>query len=155
VDPAYAVAVDRAAQLRGEAAQVEKSIRHYEAVLRRDQEQGDRRWREMGFLRQVMHKSGARPDPWMRHHERGERHAIEELDKLDPRRVALAPQLPAAEKEMAAAFTRAEPAAAAELATREERAGLAREILEERRQQEQARERRQERSHDRDYGMER
>jgi hypothetical protein len=56
---------------------------------------------------------------------------------------------------MAAAFTRAEPAVAAELATREERAGLTREILEERRQQEQARERQQERSRDRDYGMER
>jgi hypothetical protein len=71
--------------------------------------------------------------------------AVEALDKLEPRRAELARQLPQAENEEAAAFARAQPAAAAELATRQERGNLAREILAERRQQdreqEQARER--------------
>jgi hypothetical protein len=48
------------------------------------------------------------------------------------------------------------PAAAAELAKRQERASLAREIMAERRQeQDQARERQRERDRDRDQGMER
>jgi hypothetical protein len=68
----------------------------------------------------------------------------------------LARQLPEAEKEEAAAFERAKPAAAVELATRQERGSLAREILAERRQeQDQARERQREQSRDRDHGMER
>jgi hypothetical protein len=154
VDPAYAAAADRTALLREEAAQVEKSIRQYEGVLRRDQEQGDRRWQEMSFVRQVMHKTGIRPDHALGINEGVERMAVEALDKLEPRRSALARQLPEAEKEQGAAFERAQPAAAAELAKRQERAGLAREVLEERRQQDQARERQRERSRDRDHGIE-
>jgi hypothetical protein len=154
VDPAYAAAADRAALLRDEAAQVEKSIRHYEGVLRRDQEQGDKRWQEMGFLRQVMYKTGVRPDHALGINEGVERTAVEALDKLEPRRATLARQLPEAEKEQVAAFERAEPAGATELAKRQERASLAREIIAERRQeQDQAHER--ERGRDRDRGMER
>ena len=90
----------------------------------------------------------------MRLSEDGERSAADALDKLEPRRSALAGQLPEAGKEEAAAFERAQPAAAAELAKRQERGNLAREIIAERRQeQDQARER--ERSRDREQGMER
>jgi hypothetical protein len=141
VDPAYAAAADRTALLREEATQVEKEIRHYAGVLRHDQQQGDKRWQEMGFLRQVMHKTGMRRDHALGVNEGAEHMAVEALDKLEPRRAALVRQLPEAEKKEAAAFERAQPVAAAELAKRQERAGLAREVLEERRQQDQARER--------------
>jgi hypothetical protein len=133
VDPAYAAAADRTALLREEAAQVEKSIRQYEGVLRRDQEQGDRRWQEMGFLRQVMHKTGMRRDHALGMNEGAEHMAVEALDNLELRRAALARHLPEAEKDEAAAFERAEPAAAAEQTKRQERATLAREIIAERR----------------------
>ena len=55
--------------------------------------------------------------------------AVEALGKPAPRRAELGQQLPHAEKEEAAAFARAEPAAAAELAKRQERASLACEII--------------------------
>jgi Ti-type conjugative transfer relaxase TraA len=152
VDPAYAAA-DRSALLREETAAVEKQIGHYEGVVRHYTVEGDKRWHEMGFLRQVMHKAGVSKDRWMDLSEDGERSAADELDKLGPRRAVLARQLPEAEKEEAAAFERAQPAAAAELAKRQKRGNLAREIIAERRQeQDQARER--ERSRDRDQGME-
>jgi hypothetical protein len=154
VDPAYSAAADRTALLRKEAAQVEKSIRQYEGVLRRDQKQGDKRWWEMGFLRQVMHKTGVRRDHALDMNEGIEHMAVAALDKLEPRRAALARELPEAEKVEAAAFRCAQPAAAAELAKRQERGNLAREIIAERRQaQEQGRERN--RNRDRDLGMER
>jgi hypothetical protein len=156
VDPVYAAAADRTADLRNEATEVEKSIQHYEGVLRRDLVQGDRRWREIGFLRQVMHKTGVRRDHTLGLNEGAERMAVAALDKLEPRRAAVARQHPEAAKEEAAAFARAQPAAAAELAKRQERASLAREIMAERRQeQNQARERQRERDRDRDQGMER
>jgi hypothetical protein len=156
VNPVYAATADRTAELRQEAAQVEKSIRHYESVLHRDHAQGDRRWREMGFLRQVMHKTGLRRDHALGLNEGVERMAVEALDKLEPRRAELAHQLPEAGEQEAAAFARAHPAAAAELAKRRERASLAREVIAERRQEQyQARERQRERTRDRDYGMER
>jgi hypothetical protein len=107
----------------------------------------------MGFVRQVMHKTGIRPDHALGINEGVERMAVETLDKLEPRRSALARQLPEAEKEEATAFERAQPTAAAELAKRQERATLAREVLAERRQQDVARERQRERGRDR--GMER
>jgi hypothetical protein len=79
---------------------------------------------------------------------------VEALDQLEPRRSALARELPEAEEVEAAAFGRAQPAAAAELAKRQERGNLARKIIAERRQkQDQAREREQRR--DRDHGMDR
>jgi hypothetical protein len=156
VDPVYAASADRTAQMRQEAAEVAKSIRHYEGVLHRDREQGDRRWQEMGFLRQVMHKTGMRRDHALGMNQGAEHMAVEALDNLEPRLAALARQLPEAGKEEAAAFGRAEPAAAAELAKRQERASLAREIIAERRpEQDRARERERGRSHDRDHGVER
>jgi hypothetical protein len=103
-----------------------------------------------------MHKTGVRPDHALGINEGVERMAVEALDKLEPRRSALARQLPEAENEEAAAFERAQPAAAAELAKRQERGNLAREIIAERRQeQDQARERQREQNRDRDHGMER
>jgi hypothetical protein len=59
LDPAYAVAGERAEQLRKQTAEVAKSIAHYEGVVRSNRAAGDRRWQEMGFLRQVAHKTGA------------------------------------------------------------------------------------------------
>jgi hypothetical protein len=140
-----------------EATQVEKEIRHYAGVLRHDQQQGDKRWQEMGFVRQVMHKTGVRPDHAPGINEGVERMAVEALDKLEPRRAELTRQLPQAENEEAAAFARAQPAAAAELATRQERGKLAREILAERRQQDRQQEQTRERQQElrRDRGMER
>jgi hypothetical protein len=156
VDPVYAASADRTAQMHREAAEVEKEIRYYAGVLRHDQEQGDKRWQEMGFVRQVMHKTGVRPDHALGINEGVKRMAVEALDKLEPRRSALARQLPEAGKEEAAAFERAQPAAAAELAKRQERGNLARAIIAERRQeQDQARERQREQNRDRDHGMER
>jgi hypothetical protein len=108
----------------------------------------------MGFLRQVMHKTGMRRDYVLGMNEGAEHMAVEALDKLEPRRAALARELPEAEKVEAAAFERAQPAAAAELAKRQERGNLAREIIAERRQ-EQNQARKRQRSRDRDHGMER
>ncbi|HXA70913.1 MAG TPA: hypothetical protein VNW24_10715, partial [Stellaceae bacterium] len=154
VDPGYAAAADRTVLLREKAGQVEESIRYYEGVLRRGQEQGDQRWREIGFLGQVMHKTGVRRDHALGMNEGIEHMAVAALDTLEPHRAALARELPEAEKVEAAAFGHAQPAAAAELAKRQKLGNLAREIIAERRQeQDQGRER--ERSRDRDLGMER
>jgi hypothetical protein len=94
-----------------------------------------------------MHKTGARKDQLLSYSERSEGQAVSALQKLDVRRAELAQQLPQAEKAETAAFGAAKPAATAELAQRQERAGLARDVLAERRQQEAARERQQERQH--------
>jgi Ti-type conjugative transfer relaxase TraA len=161
MDPAYALAADRAERLRKQTAEVAKSVAHYEGVLQSNQEAGDRRWQEMGFLRQVAHKTGARRDHWLSLNEDREQWAREELAKLDPRRVDLAQQLPAAEKAETLAFVRIEPAASAELQQRQARGAAAREIVQERREQEreeQAREQQQERlsrGRDRGFGLER
>ena len=161
LDPAYATAADRAEQLRKETAAVAKSIAHYEGVLRSNQAVGDRRWQEMGFLRQVAHKTGARRDRWLSVNEDHEQWALAELAKLDPHRADLAKQLPAAERTEATAFGRIEPAAAAELEKRQARGAAAREILQERWEQEReehAREQQRERlsrGRDRGFGLER
>jgi hypothetical protein len=161
MDPAYAAAADRAEHFRKETAAVAKSIAHYEGVLHANQEAGDRRWQEMGFLRQVAHKTGARRDRWLSLNEDREQWAREELAKLDPRRAELAQQLPAVERTEATAFARIEPAAADELAQRQARGAAAREILQERWQlerEEHAREQQQERlsrGRDRGFGLER
>lgn len=149
----YAAAADRAAGLRKAAAEVDGSINHHEQVQRAEQEGGDRRWREMGWLRQALHKSGAKVDQKLLLWETRERLAVGELVKLDARKAELARQVPQAESVEAAAFRQAEPAATAELAKRQERAGLAREVLAERRQQEAARERQVERSRGHERGM--
>jgi hypothetical protein len=146
LDPAYAAAADRAAQLRKEAAEVGKSIAHYEGVLQANRHQGDKRWRDMGFLRQVAHKTGARRDLYLSVNESTEQMAVAQLAKLDPRRAELVKHIPEAEKAEATAFARVEPAATAELTKRQTRGALARDILEERRQQDYAREQRQERT---------
>jgi hypothetical protein len=155
VSRGYAAAADRAAELRQEAAEVAQAIEYNERVQRADQEQGNRRWQQMGFVRQVMHKTGARRDQALSINEAGEGQAVSALLKLDVRRAELAQQVPQAEKAEAAAFGQAKPAATAELAQRQERAGLAREVLAERRQQEAAQERQQERSRHRSRGIER
>ena len=146
LDPAYAAAADRAAELRKEAAEVGKSIAHYEGVLQASRDQGDKRWRDMGFLRQVAHKTGARRDLYLSVNESTEQMAVAQLAKLDPRRAELAKHVPEAEKAEATAFARVEPAATAELTKRQTRGALARDILEERRQQDYAHEQRQERT---------
>jgi hypothetical protein len=161
IDPVYAVAADRAERLRKQTAEVAKSIAHYESVLRSNQETGDKRWQEMGFLRQVAHKTGARRDRWLSLNEDREQWASEELTKLDPRRAELAQQLPAAEKAEATAFARVEPAATVELEKRQVRSAAAREIQQERWEQEReqrAREQQQERlsrGRERGFGLER
>ena len=89
----------------------------------------------MGIVRQTMHKTRARLDPAISASESTEGKAVEELKKLDVQRAQLARFMPAAEKAEAAAFRQAEPAATAELAKRQERAGVAREVLGEQRRQ--------------------
>ena len=161
LDSAYAAAADRAEQLRKETAAIAKSIAHYEGLRQANQEAGDRRWQEMGFLRQVAHKTGMARDRWLSLNEAREQWALEELAKLDPRRAELAQQLPAAERTEATAFARIEPAATAELAQRQVRGAAAREIRQERWEQEReehAREQQQERlsrGRDRGFGLER
>ena len=136
----YATAADRADGLRKSAAEVGKAIEYNERVQSSGREQGDRRWKEMGIVRQTMHKTGARLDPAISASESTEGKAVEELKKLDVQRAQLARFVPAAEKAEAAAFRQAEPAATAELAKRQERAGVAREVLGEQRRQDVARE---------------
>jgi hypothetical protein len=161
MNPAYVAAADRAEQLRKQAAEVAKSITHYEGIRRANQEAGDRRWQEMGFLRQVAHKTGARRDHWLSLNENHEQRALGELAKLDPRRAELTQQLPAVEKAEALAFARIEPAATVELEKRQVRGAAAREIQQERwerEREERAREQQQERlsrGRDRDFGLER
>jgi hypothetical protein len=157
MDPAYAAAADRAEQLRKQTADAAKSIAHYEGVLRSNQAVGDRRWQEMGLLRQIAHKTGARRDRWLSVNEDREQWALAEIAKLDPRRTDLAQQLSAAEKAETRAFARIAPAAATELANRQARGATARGILEERWQQEHVRERQQERlrGRQRGFGLER
>jgi Ti-type conjugative transfer relaxase TraA len=151
VDLAYAAAADRTAQLRKETGEVEASIQHYEGMQRTDQAEGDQRWKTMGFVRQVMHKTGVRRDTPLAGNEGVEKRALTNLAELDLRRAKLAQQMPEAEKAEAKAFAKAEPAAAVELAKRQDRAELAREVLTERRQQEvAARERQSDRSRERD-----
>jgi Ti-type conjugative transfer relaxase TraA len=136
----YATAADRAEGLRKSAADVGKAIEYNERVQHSGREQGDRRWKEMGIVRQTMHKTGARLDPAISASESTEGKAVEELKKLDLQRAQLARFVPIAEKAEAAAFRQAEPAATAELVKRQERAGVAREVLGEQRRQEVARE---------------
>jgi len=93
----------------------------------------------MGIIRQTMHKTGARLDPAITASESAEGKAVGQLKKLDLRRVQLARSVPIAETVEAAAFKQAEPAAVSELAKRQERAGVAREVLGEQRRQEYAR----------------
>ena len=149
----YATAADRAAELRKAAAEVDSSIDHHEQAQRAEQEGGDRRWGEMGWLRQALHKSGTKMDQKLLLWETRERQALGELVKLDARKAELARQVRRAETAEAAAFKQVEPAATVELAKRQERAGLAREVLAERRQQEAARERQVERSRGHERGM--
>ena len=117
-------------------AEVAKAIEYNERVQRADQAQGNQRWQAMGFVRQVMHRTGARKDQLLSYSESSEGQAVSELQKLDVRRAELAQQLPQAEKAEAAAFGEAKPAATAELTQRQDRAELAREILSEQRRQE-------------------
>jgi Ti-type conjugative transfer relaxase TraA len=140
VSPEYAAAADRADGLRKSAAEVGKAIEYNERVQHSGREQGDRRWKEMGIVRQTMHKTGARLDPAITASESTEGKAVEELKKLDLQRAQLARFVPIAEKAEAAAFRQAGPAAVAELAKRQERAGVAREVHGEQRRQELARE---------------
>ena len=84
LDPAYAAAADRAAELRKEAAEVGKSIAHYEGVLQASQHQGDKRWRDMGFLRQVAHKTGARRDLYLSVNESTEQMAVTQSASWTP-----------------------------------------------------------------------
>jgi predicted mannosyl-3-phosphoglycerate phosphatase (HAD superfamily) len=119
----YAAAADRTAGLCKAAAEVAKAIEYNERVQRADQEQGNQRWQQMGFVRQVMHKTGAHRDQALSNNEAGEGQAVSELLKLDVRRAELAQQVPQAEKAEAAAFGAAKPAATAELAQRQEGRG--------------------------------
>ena len=136
----YATAADRADGLRKSVAEVGKAIEYNERVQHSGREQGDRRWKEMGIVRQTMHKTGARLDPAISASESTEGKAVEELKKLDVQRAQLARVVPIAERAETAAFRQAEPAATAELAKRQERASVAREVLGEQRRQEVARE---------------
>ena len=88
-------------------------------------------------MRQALHKSGARRDNCLGIEEGLEQMALTNLAELDPRRVTLAQPVGEAEKAEAAAFARAE--ATVDLAKRQERGSVAREVLQERRRQDVAR----------------
>ena len=129
VSPDYATAADRADRLRKTAAELGKAIQSNEKVRRSGREQGERRWKEMGIVRQAMHKTGTRLDPVITASESTAGKAGEESKKLELQRTQLARSVPAAEKAEAAPFKQVEPAAVAELVKRQERAGLAREVM--------------------------
>jgi hypothetical protein len=153
VSPAYAASADHAAQLKQQAAEVNAAIERGERAWRFHGEEVERRRRDMGLIRQAMHRSGVHADPWLQQSEDGQRRAAAELDILRPHSATLARQLPAADKQSVAAFARAQPQAAAELARRQERAGLARTVLEERTQEERAQHRAQEHERRRGRGL--
>jgi Ti-type conjugative transfer relaxase TraA len=141
VSPDYAAANAHVTQLRGQAKSIEESRADHAEALRQHREAGARRWQEMGFLRQALHKSGTAQDPSMGLHETNAQREEAALDQLEPRRAEVARQLPVAERVESAALAPARPAAEAELARRQQRAGLARSVLEERQQRSLARER--------------
>lgn len=89
----------------------------------------------MGFVVQVMHRSGAHPDPFIEAYAERRRGLVAAIEALRPHCAELARRLPEAEKQAAVAFARVQPKAAAELARRRECGGLARAILKEREQQ--------------------
>ena len=92
----YATAADRADGLRKSAAEAGKAIEYNERVQHSGREQGDRRWKDMGIVRQTMHKTGARLDPAISASQSIEGKAVEELKKLDVQRAQLARFVPAA-----------------------------------------------------------
>lgn len=59
VDPAHAAAAAHATRLRDEAGVIEGSCAHHAELLWQYHAAGEKRWQEMGFVRQVLHKSGA------------------------------------------------------------------------------------------------
>ena len=95
---------------------------------------GEPRRHAMGFVVQVMHRSGAHTDPFIEAYADRRRGLAAEIEALRPHRAELARRRPEAEKQAAVAFARVQPEAAAELARRRERAGLARTVLEQREQ---------------------
>jgi len=155
LSPLYAAAADRTAALRQDAAEVNAALKHYRDALRDGEKERDRRWRQMGLLGQALHSSGLRPDHVLAANRDMDRMALEELAKLEPRRAALGQTIPEAEKDEAKAFRRVEPQAIVELMRREQRAGLAREIRDERARADVARRLQQERSRGRERGLER
>ena len=140
VSPDYAAAAEKRDGLRKSAAELDEAILATQQAQRASREHGDRRWQEMGIVRQTMHKTGVSLDPAITASEGTESRAVAALKKLAHQRAELARFLRAAQKAEAAAFKQAEPAAVAELAKRQGRAGAARQMLGEQRQQDQVHE---------------
>lgn len=78
----FVIAADRAAQLLDKATDVQTAVQHYEGVLCSSQDQGDKRWREMGLLRQA---GGSDDWEWPAAEVAGDvRLAANRLERADP-----------------------------------------------------------------------
>jgi hypothetical protein len=104
VSPAYAAAADRAAQLWQHAEEARAAVERCERDQRYFSEESDRRWRDMGFVRQVMHRSGAHTDPFIEAYADRRRGLAAEIEALRPYGAELARRLPEAEKQAAASL---------------------------------------------------
>ena len=144
IDKHYAEIAAQADQLRAQQPLLEDEIKDAENRRSTHIWQGDDRWRTMSILRQYGHKSGVSRDYAMDQAEAGEKQQTERVAQLIEQRAQLANELQAAEQAQHEAYELVKPAAEAELARRQERAAIARELIVEKR-----REKGQEREHQR------
>ncbi|MDR3535232.1 MAG: Fic family protein [Acetobacteraceae bacterium] len=131
VSPTYAGLADQADALRRESAETDKVIQHYTGIRDYRQAQAGERWHGLGAVRQAGHKTGLRPDDELIRHQQLERLAVDNLGPAEKRRDELAAELPAALSAEAEALEKARPEAERLLADLQERAALAREVIEE------------------------
>jgi Ti-type conjugative transfer relaxase TraA len=139
VSPDYAAAADRLDDLRKDIASSERGIETYAKQRDYAVDQGDERWRKMGTLTQYGHRTGVRPDHAMSVHERAEIAATEGLAAEEKRLEDRMTLLPAAERAEADALEKVRSQAEAKLAELQERAALAREVQQEKMQEQKER----------------
>jgi hypothetical protein len=93
----------------------------------------------MGTLAQYGHRTGVRPDYAMSTHERDEKSAAERLAAEEQKRDETVRALPDLERTANEAFRAVQPQAEAKLAQLQERAALAREVQQEKMQEQRER----------------
>ena len=135
IDKHYAEIAAQADQLRAQQSLLEDEIKDAENRRNTHIWQGDDRWRTISILRQYGHKSGVSRDHAMDQAEAGEKQQTERMAQLIEQRAQLANEMKAAEQAQHEAYEPVKPAAEAELARRQERAAIARELIVEKRQE--------------------
>jgi Ti-type conjugative transfer relaxase TraA len=154
VSPAYAAAADRLDELRKDIAYSERAIETYGKQRDYAIDQGDKRWRAMGTMRQYGHRTGVRLDYAMSIHERDEKAAADHLAAEEKRRDERMKMLPTLERAAADALEKVRPQAEAKLAQLQERGALAHEVQQEKMQEQRERNQARVRDRGRDRGHE-